>query len=220
MDWMPYIKERIPGVIRGITQMLAANVGQPAAMTDPTPQFMEKRLAILSKYQAELKEQSDAPAPDSAPAEVVSPARQPLSFQARVALENGGLPESPLKAAVAECPYCNLEELAGVVRNHMLFVAQECKEGDLGPATGGMIPKAKASTEDFIRKAGSLDAPNHIQLVAQLAMMKAQELLPRLEWINNCEEAQEAATIADEMWHRAAKATQMYYATTPDSPYS
>jgi hypothetical protein len=205
MEWVPYIKERIPGVIRGITQMLAANVGQPAAMVDPTPQFMEKRLAILSKYQAELKEQAQTPISAPAPAEIINP--------------RGHLP--PLSpAAVAECPYCNLEELAGIVRNHMLFVAQECKEGDLGPATGGMIPKAKASTEDFIRKVGSLDAPNHIQLVAQLAMMKAQELLPRLEWINNCEEAQEAATIADEMWHRAAKATQMYYATTPDSPYS
>ena len=55
MEWVPYIKERIPGVIRGITQMLAANVGQPAAMVDPTPQFMEKRLAILPKYPAESK---------------------------------------------------------------------------------------------------------------------------------------------------------------------
>ena len=196
MDWVPYIKERIPGVIRGITQLVATKVGQPEAAEDLTPKFMEKRLAILSKYQAELQEKSDTPPP--------TPSFAP--------------PASP--AAVAECPYCNLEELAGVVRNHMLFVAQECKEDNLGPATGGMIPKAKASTEDFIRKAGSLDAPSHIQLVAQLAMMKAQELLPRLEWISNCEEAQEAATIADEMWHRAAKATQMYYATNPDSPYS
>ena len=195
MDWVPYIKERIPGVIRGITQMLAANVGQPAAMVDPTPQFMEKRLAILTGYQAELKEKTDAPPPVLPPIPTVAP------------------------AAVTECPYCNLEELAGIVRNHMLFVAQECKEGGLGPATGGMIPKVKASTEDFIQKAGSLDAPTHIQLVTQLAIMKAQELLPRLEWIHNCEEAQEAAAIADEMWHRAAKATQMYYATTPDSPY-
>jgi len=195
MNWMPFIKERIPGVIRGVTQMVAANIGQAPAPTDPTPRFMEKRLAILSKYQAELKEKADAPPPVLTPVPTVAP------------------------AAVAECPYCNLEELAGTVRNHMLFVAQECKEGDLGPATGGMIPKAKASTEDFIRKAGSLDAPTHIQLVAQLATMKAQELLPRLEWIHNCEEAEEAATIADEMWHRAAKATQMYYASTPDTPY-
>ena len=195
MDWVPYIKERIPGVIRGITQMVAANIGQPPAIADPTPQFMEKRLAILSKYQADLKEKADKPPPVLTPIPRVAP------------------------AAVAECPYCNLEELAGVVRNHMLFVAQECKEDDLGPATGGMIPKAKASTEDFIRKAEGLDAPTHIQLVTHLAIMKARELLPKLEWIGTCEEAQEAATIADEMWHRAAKATQMYYATTPDSPY-
>jgi len=207
MDWVPYIKERIPGVIRGITSVVAANIGQSAATEDPTPQFMEKRLAILSKYQSDLKvqadkrqveltEKADAPPHAPTPVSIVTP------------------------AATGECPYCNLEELAGVVRNHMLFVAQECKGDDLGPATGGMIPKAKASTEDFIRKAGSLDAETHIQLVAQLAVMKAQELLPRLEWIHNCAEAQEAATIADEMWHRAAKATQMYYATTPDSPYS
>jgi len=82
-----------------------------------------------------------------------------------------------------------------------------------------MIPKAKTTTEEFIRNAERLEAPNHIKLVAQLAVMKAQELIPRLEWIHNCEEAKEAATIADEMWHRAAKAAQMYYAETPDSPY-
>jgi len=206
MEWVPYIKERIPGVIRGLTEIVAAKVGEVPAVTDPTPQFMEKRLAILSRYQTDLKVQADKheaelrevatiPRPASTPVATVSP------------------------SAVAECPYCALEELAGVVRNHMLFVAQECKGDDLGPATGGMIPKAKASTEEFIRKAQNLDAATHIQLVAQLAAMKAQELLPKLEWIHTCEEAQEAATIADEMWHRAAKATQMYYSTTPDTPY-
>ena len=196
MDLLPFIKERIPGVIRGVTQMVAASVAQPAAMADPSPAFMEKRLAILTKYQEELRGKGKAPA-------------------AIVVPSPGIVPE-----AVAECPYCTLEELAGTVRNHMLFVAQECREDDLAPATGGMIPKAKATTEDFIRKVSSLDAPPHIKLVAHLAVMKAEELLPKLGWIDSCEEAQEAATIADEMWHRAAKATQMYYTSDSASPYA
>jgi len=190
MELGPYIKERLPSVIRGITQMVASNMGKPPAAVDPTPQFMEKRLAILSKYQEDLKDLEDAPAKIMA---------------------------SP--TATVECPYCHMEELAGIVRNHLLFVAQECQGEELAVATGGMIPKAKSTTEEFIRRAEGLDAPNHIKLVTQLAVMKAQELLPRLEWVHNCEEAKEAATIADEMWHRAAKATQMYYAETPDSPY-
>ena len=191
MELGPYIKERLPGVIRGITEMVAANIGKPPPPADPTPQFMEKRLAILSRYQDDLKELEDVPAKN-----LTNPTR------------------------TAECPYCHLEELAGIIRNHLLFVAQECKEDDLAPATGGMIPKAKTTTEEFIRNAERLEAPNHIKLVTQLAVMKAQELIPRLEWIHNCEEAREAATIADEMWHRAAKATQMYYAETPDMPYA
>ncbi len=196
MDLLPFIKDRIPGVIRGVTQMVAANIAQPAAMVDPAPAFMEKRLAILTQYQEELKGKRKKPAAVA----VATPKTAPV--------------------AAVGCPYCTLEELAGVVRNHMLFVAQECRDDDLAPATGGMIPKAKATTEDFIRKATGLDAPPHIKLVAHLAVMKAQELLPKLEWINNCEEAQEAAVIADEMWHRAAKATQMYYSTDSASPYA
>ena len=201
IDLSGYIKERIPGVIRGVTQLVAANVGKAPPLEDPTPLFMEKRLAILSKYQSDLKDRDDMPTPA-----VAGPAVMPAKAMA-----------SP--AAVEDCPYCRLEDLAGTVRNHLLFVAQECKDDDLAPATGGMIPKAKESTEEFITLAGSLEADTHIKLVAQLAIMKGQELLPRLEWIHNCEEAKEAAALADEMWHRAAKATQMYYAETPDAPY-
>ena len=190
MEIGSYIKERLPAVIRGLTGIVAANVGKPPPADDPTPRFIEKRREILSKYQEDLGKMTLTPVASHA-----------------------------TPAAVAECPYCRLEELAGVVRNHMLFVAQECKDDALGPATGGMIPKAKASLDEFIERAQNLDAPTHIKLVAQLAAMKAQELQPRLEWINNCDEAKEAATIADEMWHRAAKATQMYYAETPDAPY-
>lgn len=125
-----------------------------------------------------------------------------------------------MQEAVVECPYCRLEELAGVVRNHLLFVAQECKEDKMAPATGGMIPKAKATLEEFIRRCDQLEADTHIKLVVQLAQMKAQELHPMLEWIGTCDEARQAAEIADEVWHRAAKATQMYYAETPDRPYA
>jgi len=190
MEWGPYIKDRIPSVIRGLTAVIASNVAKPAEQEDPTPLFMEQRLAILSKYQDDLKTVEEAPGET-----FIRP------------------------AAVAKCPYCNLEEKAGVVRNHLLFVAQECKEDKLGPATGGMVPKAKAITEEFIAEADHMEAPSHIRLVIQLAAMKAHELLSRLDWIHTCDEARDAATAADEMWHRAAKATQMYYAETPDSPY-
>ena len=201
IDLSGYIKDRLPGVIRGVTQLVAANVGKTSPPEDPTPSFMEKRLAILSKYQSDLKDRDDMPAPVLA-----RPAAMPAQAMA-----------SP--AAIVDCPYCRLEDLAGTVRNHLLFVAQECKDDDLAPATGGMIPKVKANTEEFMALAESLDASNHIKLVAQLAIMKGQELLPRLEWIHNCEEAKEAASIADEMWHRAAKATQMYYAGATDTPF-
>ena len=191
MDLGSFIKDRIPGIIRGVTGMVAARVGQLPVQEDSTPRFMEKRLAILSKYQEDLKDLQT-------PLEATFPA----------------------PAAVAECPYCDLEETAGVIRNHLLFVAQECKEDGLAPATGGMIPKTRELVEQFIQKTEHLDAPAPIKLVAQLAVMKGQELLPRLEWIHNCEEAREAASVADEMWHRTAKATQMFYADTPNAPYA
>ena len=49
----------------------------------------------------------------------------------------------------------------------------------MAPATGGMIPKAKATLQEFIRRCEELEADTHIKLVVQLAQMKAQELNPR-----------------------------------------
>jgi len=191
MDWPAYIQQRLPSVIRGVTGILASRIAVAPEPTDPTPGFMQKRLDLLARYQEELAEK-----------------------------EPHGMPAAVTSAGVAECPYCRLEELAGIVRNHLLFVAQECKEDEMAPATGGMIPKAKATLAEFMARCDQLEADTHIKLVVQLAQMKAQELQPKLEWISSCEEAREVASLADEVWHRAAKATQMYYAETPDHPYA
>jgi hypothetical protein len=152
---------------------------------------MQKRLDLLAKYQEELAE------------------KQPLERPAAVA-----------SAGVVECPFCQLEELAGIIRNHLLFIAQECKNDELAPATGGMIPKAKITLAEFMKKCDEIETDTHIKLVIQLAQMKAQELQPKLEWISTCEQAREAASLADEVWHRAAKATQMFYAEAPAGPFA
>ena len=191
MDWPAYIQQKLPSVIRGVAGIVASRVAVPAAPVDPTPEFMQKRLDLLARYQEELAE------------------KRPLD-----------MPGAVTSAGVVECPYCQLEELAGIVRNHLLFVAQECKDNEMAPATGGMIPKAKATLAEFMMRCDQLEADSHIKLVVQLAHMKAQELQPKLEWISSCDEAREAASLADEVWHRAAKATQMYYAETPDHPYA
>ena len=191
MDMGQYVKERLPAVIRGITEVVAQKVATPSKVEDPTPKFMEKRLAILSRYQEDLQEPEEA---------LIVPAHT-----------------TPV---TSECPYCKIEELAGMIRNHLLFVAQECDSDELGPATGGMIPKAKVTVEEFIRRCDSVEGESHVKLILQLAAMKGQELLPKLDWINNCDEAREAAAIADELWHRAAKATQMFYASDGKTPYA
>ena len=199
MDIGSYMKQRLPGAVRALTELAIAKMASPPPPDDPSEKFMGRRLDIINNYQRNLvlKEQ-EKQAPVFAPPVPAKTVYEPLW-------------------ATNDCPYCRLEELAGVVRNHLLFIAQECQDDNLGPATGGMIPKAKETTEEFIRQAEALDAPVHVGLLAQLAVSKAQELLPKLEWINTCEEAQEAATIADEIWHRAAKSTQIYYAN-PDGP--
>ena len=195
MDVAKYLGERLPTVIRGLTNVVASRVSAQPEIEDPTPRFMERRLRILENYQRELNQQAKAPPP----AVVETPAKHSQS---------------------TNCPYCELEEMAGTLRNHLLFVAQECKEDKLGPATGGMIPKAKEMCAEFMAHADSITEPQHVALLAQLAKMKSQELMPKLEWIETCAEAREAATIADEIWHRAAKATQMYYAHGDASPYA
>ena len=195
MDVAKYLGERLPSVIRGLTNVVASRIAVQPEVEDPTPRFMERRLRILEGYQRELNAKAQQPAP----VVVAPPANHRQS---------------------ANCPYCELEEMAGVLRNHLLFIAQECQEDELGPATGGMIPKAREACAEFMTQADKITEPQHVALLAQLAKMKAQELMPKLEWIETCAEAREAATIADEVWHRAAKATQMYYAHGDQSPYS
>jgi len=195
VDVARYVGERLPAVIRGLTNVVASRIAVQPEVEDPTPRFMERRLQILQGYQQELNERSKAPA-------------------ATVAERH------PAIDWKVDCPYCELESKAGIIRNKLLFVAQECKDDELGPATGGMIPKTKVLVEEFMAYTDSITEPQYVALLAQLAQMKAQELMPKLEWIETCAEAREAATVADEMWHRAAKATQMYYAHGDSSPYA
>ena len=56
MDWPVYIQQRLPSVIRGVAGIIASKVAVPAAMEDPTPKFMARRLELLSRYQQELAE--------------------------------------------------------------------------------------------------------------------------------------------------------------------
>jgi hypothetical protein len=195
VDIGKYLGERLPTVIRGLTNVVASRIAVQPEQDDPTPRFMAKRLQILEGYQRELNERAKPQAPKA----VVEPANYRQS---------------------ANCPYCELEEMAGVLRNHLLFIAQECQDDELGPATGGMVPQAKEACAAFMSQADNITEPQHVALLAQLAKMKAQELMPKLEWIETCAEAREAATIADEVWHRAAKATQMYYAHGDKSPFA
>ena len=195
MDISRYIGERWPAVVKGLTNIVASRIAVAPEREDPTPHFMERRLRILENYQRELNQKAQAPAP--------------------------ALGEVPTKHRQStDCPYCELEESAGVLRNHLLFIAQECKDDELGPATGGMIPKAKEMCAQYMVLADSITEPQHVALLAQLSKMKAQELMPKLDWIETCAEAREAATIADEVWHRAAKAAQMFYAHGDSSPYA
>ena len=195
MDLGRYVCERLPAVIKGLTNIVASRVAVAPEVEDPTPRFMARRLQILENYQRELNQKRDQP--------MAVAVQQPATHRQS-----------------ANCPYCELEEMAGVIRNHLLFIAQECKEDELALATGGMVPKAKEQCVAFMAHADAITEPQHVALLAQLSKMKAQELMPMLDWIETCEEARAAATVADEMWHRAAKATQMYYAHGDASPYA
>ena len=83
-----------------------------------------------------------------------------------------------------------------------------------------MIPKVKEDVEEFIDRVNSLEGPPHVTILAHLAKQTAMSLLPKLEWIDGCDEAREAATLGDELWHRAAKTTQMFYAKGIGKPFA
>ena len=206
MDLNDYLAERIPSVIRGLTGLAAAKLTVVPEREDVTPKFIERKLEILKGYEENLQQiKREAERVES---ERLNPPQ----------MED--IAGAPPMRHTGECPYCELDRVAGHVRNQLLFVAQECKDGELGPATGGMIPKVKEDVHEFISRVDHLEGPPHVTILAHLAKQKATELLPQLEWINDCEEAMEAARTADELWHRAAKTTQMFYAKGTGKPFA
>ena len=206
MDLNSYLAARIPSVIRGLTGLAVAKIAVAPEQEDVTPKYIERRLKILEGYEQNLKDNAEEAV--RVDTERLNPPR----------MEDIPAP-SPMRH-MGTCPYCDLDRVAGHVRNQLLFVAQECKEGELGPATGGMIPKVKEDVEEFIQLVDRLEGPAHVTILAHLAKQKATELLPQLGWISDCEEAMEAARTADELWHRAAKTTQMFYAKGTGKPFA
>ena len=206
MDLNNYLAERIPSVIRGLTGLAVAKMAVAPEQEDVTPKFIERRLKILEGYEQNLKDM--AVEADKVESARLNPPR----------MED--MPGAPPVRQAGECPFCDLDRVAGHVRNQLLFVAQECKDGDLGPATGGMIPKVKKDVEEFIAMVDVLEGPPHVTILAHLAKQTAVSLLPKLEWFNDCEEAREAAILGDELWHRAAKTTQMFYAKGTGKPFA
>jgi len=206
MDWNSYLAARIPSVIRGLTGLAAAKIAVAPEREDVTPKFIERKLKILEGYEQNLKDISEEAL------RVDTERLNPPQMESMTG--------APPMRHTGECPYCELDRLAGHIRNQLLFVAQECKDGELGPATGGMIPKVKEDVEEYIERVNRLEGPPHVTILAHLSKQTANQLLPQVEWINNCEEAREAATLADELWHRAAKTTQMFYAKGTGKPWA
>ena len=206
MDLNNYLAARIPSVIRGLTGLAMARIAVAPEKEDVTPKYIEKRLKILENYQEELNK-------------VVAETNRVESERLNPPKMEEMVAAPPMRHA-EECPYCELDRLAGHVRNQLLFIAQECKEDELGPATGGMIPKTKEDVEEYIDRVDNLEGPPHVTILAHLSKQTAQQLLPKLDWINTCDEAREAARMADELWHRAAKTTQMFYAKGTGKPFA
>lgn len=112
-----------------------------------------------------------------------------------------------------KCAYCELEEMCGLVRNHLELVASHCQGDKLGPATGGVVLKAKGTVDDILRRLAAAEKTTNAVATSywKLAEINAKALRPKLEWINTCQEADEAATLAQKMWQSAAEATRAYY---------
>lgn len=121
-----------------------------------------------------------------------------------------------------KCAYCELEELCGLVRNHLELVASHCQGDKLGPATGGVVLKAKGTVDDILRRLAVAEKTTNPVATSywKLAEINAKVLRPKLEWINTCQEADEAAALAQKMWQSAAEATRAYYAAQKPAPAS
>ena len=105
MDLNDYLAERIPSVIRGLTGLAAAKIAVAPEKEDVTPKYIEKRLKILENYEEKLH-QVVAEA-DRVESERLNPPRME---------EMAGAP--PMRHT-GECPYCELDRVAGHVRNQL-----------------------------------------------------------------------------------------------------
>ena len=183
----------LPQIAKGTVSLVASRMRPEYEPEDLTLEFLGRELELLDRYQ----ERMDAPKVIPLTS-VAAPAR--LEFRTPAAQQD------------TPCPFCQMEEKAGYIKNHLEFVAMECSLDGLGPATGGMIPKAQAELAEVealarqIQGAGGNAAP-----LAALALGLSDELKPKLDWVGSCEEAQEAAKLADGLWMVSAKAAQVNF---------
>lgn len=111
-----------------------------------------------------------------------------------------------------DCPYCTIHELTGHARNLLEFAARQCRDDELAPATGGTIPQAKGYIEEAVAIAEAAEAEGTMKMLLELVRETGENISPRLDNINTCEEAVEASHMAERLWLLSAKTAQTYYA--------
>jgi hypothetical protein len=193
MNITNYIAASMPVWLNKGVQLFIENRTRPKfSRPDPIPQFLDKQLALLTEMSEKNNPEANVPA---------APGRPGLP----------GIPGNHLEGD-PDCPYCAIHELTGHARNLLEFAARQCANDELAPATGGTIPQAKGYIEQAIAIADTSEAEGTMKMLLNLVKETGENITPKLDEINSCEEAVAAAEMAERLWLLSAKTAQTYYA--------
>ena len=193
MNITNYLANNAPVWLNRGVQMFIQNATKPkSGPPDLIPHYLDRQLELLTQ----ASERNTAKQEEEI---------EQTSEQTSVA-GHGAITADP------DCPYCTIHELTGHARNLLEFAARQCRDDELAPATGGTIPQAKGYIEEAVAIAEAAEAEGTMKMLLELVRETGENISPRLDNINTCEEAVEASHMAERLWLLSAKTAQTYYA--------
>jgi hypothetical protein len=190
MNITNYLANNAPVWLNRGVQMFIQNATRPkSGPPDLVPHYLDRQLALLTEAsERNIAKQEEEIEPTSLAGQGHSPISDP------------------------DCPYCTIHELTGHARNLLEFAARQCRDDELAPATGGTIPQAQGYIEEAVAIAETAEAEGTMKMLLELVRETGENISPKLNSINTCEEAVEAAHMAERLWLLSAKTAQTYYA--------
>lgn len=122
------------------------------------------------------------------------------------------------QAAHSYCPACETQKLLAIAKGYCEGLVKYCQD-EIPEGLGGTVALAKSAVDEAQTHLVPLSQKPQVPAsIIKLLETKLTSLSQRLNWIGSCEEAEDAASQAEEAWGLAYQAAVAIYAPSAITP--